>query len=248
MSMIAFYTGASGMRAFQNALDVSAHNMANIQTTGYKARRASFQDLLYSRMNTNVAGNHLVGHGVKQEAIDQLMGQQGLDQTMQPLDFALVGDGFFVVDNRGRTEYTRNGAFNLSIENGVPTLVTNDGAYVLDHSGNNITLTVNPDGSYNTTDLHERLAVVRFPNQWGLSPENNARYTVSTNSGDAQPATPGDPNAASPVELVQGALEYSGVNMGDEMIGIIMAQRAFQMNSRVLQTADQIADEVNNLR
>ncbi|MDL2219725.1 flagellar hook-basal body protein [Ruminococcaceae bacterium OttesenSCG-928-O06] len=246
MSMIAFYTGAAGMRAYQNGMNVTAHNIANVQTTGYKARRAVFQDLLYNRINTNVEGNHLVGHGVKQEKIDQLMGQAGLDQTMYTLDFAIVGDGFFQVDNNGTIEYTRNGAFDLSVENGVPTLVTNDGAYVLDRAGNRITLEQLPDGSFTTDGLADRLGVYTFPNQWGLNPENNARYTVSANSGEAQLAIPGQ--TVKPLEVIQGALEFSGTTLQNEFVNIITYQRAYQISSRVLQTADQIAEELNNLR
>ena len=248
MSMIAFYTGASGMRAFQSGLDVTAHNLANVQTNGYKYRRAAFQDLLYSRMNTNVEGEHLVGHGVKQEYIDQIMTQAGLDQTMNSLDFALVGDGFFAVENRGQVEYTRNGAFDLSVAGDTVSLVTNDGAYVLDRNGNRITVTPEPDGSFDLSGLKDRIGVYTFPNQWGLNPENNARYTISANSGQPQLAIPGAAGANEKLELLQGSLEFSGVDMSTEMVNIITYQRAFQISSRVLQTADQIAEELNNLR
>ncbi len=248
MSLIAFYTGAAGMRAFQSGMDVTAHNLANVQTNGYKNRRAVFQDLLYSRLNTNVEGEHLTGHGVKQEYIDQIMTPAALDQTMNDLDFALVGDGFFAVESRGQLEYTRNGAFDLSVAGDTVSLVTNDGAFVLDANGNRITVAPEPDGTFDLSGLRDRIAVYTFPNQWGLNPENNARYTVSANSGEPVLTVPGDPNAANPLELLQGALEYSGVEMTNEIANIIMYQRAFQINSRVLQTADQMAEELNNLR
>ena len=247
MSMISFYTGAAGMRAFQRKMDVVSHNIANVQTNGYKYRRAAFEDLLYSRINTNVQGEHLVGHGVKQEAIDQIMTQGSLDHTLYDLDFAIVGDGFFQVDHRGATEYTRNGAFDLSMESGVPTLVTNDGAYVLDRAGNRITLE-QVDGKYVTEGLREKLGVYTFDNQWGLEPRNNARYVVSPNSGPAVLTLPEQSTQENPLDVLQGYLERSGVDLGREMIEVIMAQRAFQMSSRVLQTADQIATEINNLR
>jgi flagellar basal body rod protein FlgG len=248
MSMIAFYNGGAGMRAYQEALNVTSHNIANIQTNGYKARRATFQDLLYGRINTNVEGEHLVGHGVRMEHVDQIMVQAGFDQTHYQLDFAIAGDGFFQVNNRGRLEYTRGGAFDLSMENGVPTLVTNDGAYVLDRAGNRITLTQDRDGALSTDGLADRLGVYRFPNQWGLIPQSNARYIVSDNSGAAQLATPATVDEASPLEVIQGALERSGVDLGGEMIDVIMYQRAFQVNSRVLQSADEIASELNSMR
>lgn len=243
---IAFYTGASGMRAFQSAMDVTAHNIANVNTTGYQLRRASFDDLLKSRINTNVEGNHLVGHGVKQEKIDQLFSQSGLDQTMFALDFAIVGEGFFAVDNRGEIEYTRNGAFSLSIEGDNAYLTTNDGAYVLDAQGQKIALSRNADGSYNTDDIRQRLGVFGFSNPYGLIPQSNSRFIISENSGEAQLMQLGADGK--PLEVIQGALEFSGVDLGNEMVNIITYQRAYQMNARVVQTADQMADLVNNLR
>ncbi len=248
MSMIAFYNGASGMRAFQNALDVTSHNIANVQTNGYKLQRPVFQDLLYSRINTNVEGEHLVGHGVKQQYIDQIMGQAGLNQSMHPLDFALVGDGFFQVDNNGTIEYTRNGAFDLSIEEAGPTLVTNDGAYVLDRDGNRIVLPEDAAGNVVTDGLVDVLGVHTFPNQWGLIPQDKSRFIVSENSGEAQLVIPGAVANGASVELLQGALELSGTDLGNEMVNMIMYQRGFQVSSRVLQTADEIANELNNLR
>lgn len=250
MSMIAFYTGTSGMVAFQNKMDVVSHNIANVNTNGYKARRATFQDLLYSRINTNVEGNHLVGHGVQQKYIDDLMHQAGLDQTNYSLDFAIVGNGYFQVDNRGEIEYTRNGTFGISMEGEEGFLVTSDGAYVLDRGGNRIQLDKNEDGSFVVNNLVEQLGVYTFPNQYGLIPQNGARYTESANSGAPQLAIPGEQAAGGEIglEVLQGYLEFSGVDLGHEMVEVIMAQRAFQMNSRVVQTADQMAEVVNNLR
>lgn len=248
MSIIAFYTGASGMRAYQQGLDVVSHNIANVQTTGYKARRATFEDLLYSRMNTNVAGDHLVGHGVKQGYIDQLMTQSGFDQTLHTLDFAINGNAFFQVNNGGQLEYTRNGSFSLSVENNGTYLVTNDGAYVLDRQGNRIALTEDENGGLTTDDLYDRIGLYIFDNQWGLDAHNNSRFTESANSGTPRLVLPNTFANGGNIDLVQGSLEFSGVDLGNEMINVIMYQRAFQMSSRVLQTADQIAEEVNNLR
>lgn len=243
---IAFYTGASGMRAFQSKLDVTAHNIANVQTNGYKARRAAFDDLIRSRIDTNVAGEHLVGHGVKQEYIDQIMSQSSLDQTGYALDFAISGEGFFAVDYRGQTMYTRNGAFDLSVEGNVATLVTNDGGYVLDRNGNRITLPY-VNGSVETEGLADRLGVYNFANPFGLTPQNNARYTVSGNSGAPQLMTVGTAGQED-FEVIQFALENSGVDLTKEIISVINAQRAYQMNARVVQTADELANLVNNLR
>ena len=248
MSMIAFYTGASGMRTFQEKLNVISHNLANVNTYGFKAGRSSFEELLYSRMNTNVEGDHLVGHGVKQAHIDQLMAQSGFDNTTYQLDFAIAGDGFFKVEVDGEEEYTRNGAFTVSVEGGNAMLVSNDGAYVLDRNGGHITVPKDSTGKYDYAKLTSLLGVYTFPNQWGLEPKNNARYAESENSGEAKLAQPGSVANGDKTAVMQGYLERSNVEMANEMVGLTMAQRAFQINSRVLQTADQIAEQLNNLR
>lgn len=246
MSMTAFYTGASGMKAFQSKLDVTAHNIANVQTNGYKARRASFDDLIRSRIDTYVEGEHLVGHGVKQEYIDQIMGQAGLDQTGYALDFAIVGEGFFAVDYRGETMYTRNGAFDLSVDGNLATVVTSDGGYVLDRNGNRITLAFE-NGTVETSGLAERLGIFNFANIYGLTPQNNARFTPSANSGQPFLMTQGTPGQEE-FEVRQFTLENSAVELTQEVISIINAQRAYQMNARVVQTADEMANLLNNLR
>lgn len=246
MSDISFWTGASGMRAFQSKLDVVAHNIANVNTYGYKTRRASFDDLVRNRINTNVEGQHLVGHGVKQEYVDNIMNQSSLDQTGYPLDFAIAGEGFFAVDNRGEREYTRNGAFAISTEGATNYLVTNDGAYVLDKNGQRINIEME-NGQINTGDIADRLGVYGFGNPYGLTPAGSSRYTVSENSGEAVVLGQGAPNQNT-YQIMTQALEFSSVDLSTEMTEIINAQRAFQMNSRVVQTADQIANELNNLR
>lgn len=247
MSSISFWNGASGMRAYQSKLDVVAHNIANVNTSGYKAQRAAFDDLIRTQMNTNVEGNNMVGHGVKQQYIDNLMTPGSLQETGYDLDFAIAGDGFFGVDMNGQREFTRNGAFHLSVANNQATLVTNDGGFVLDKNGQRITLPYT-NGKVDTSGLTQRLGVWGFANPYGLVAENNARFTQSENSGQAALlAQGGTPNVRG-YELKQNYLELSGVELSEQMVEIIEAQRAFQMNSRVVQTADQIAEELNNLR
>ncbi len=243
---IAFYTGASGMRAYQNALDVTSHNIANLQTNGYKRRRPAFEDLLRSRMNTNVAGEHLTGHGVRQHYIDEIMAQGALQQTDYPLDFAIVGHGFFAVDHGGEIQYTRNGAFNLSIEGNTGTLVTDDGAYVLDRTGARIVVPV-VNGQADLSSVRGRLAVYTFANPYGLVPQNNARYTPSDNSGAATLGVIGAPEDGG-YTIVDQALEHSNVELAEQMAEVITSQRAYQLSARVVQTADNIMDIVNNLR
>lgn len=246
MSSISFWNGASGMRAYQSKLDVVAHNIANVNTNGYKTQRAAFDDLIRTQMNTNVEGNNLVGHGVKQQYIDNLMTQGSLQETGFDLDFAIAGEGFFGVDANGVREYTRNGAFHISVAGNQATLVTNDGAFVLDRNGQRIQLPYT-NGQLDTTGLAQRLGVWNFANPYGLVSEDNARFSQSDNSG-APTLTAQAGAGAQRTEVKQYYLELSGVELSKQMVEVIEAQRAFQMNSRVVQTADQIADELNNLR
>lgn len=244
---IAFYTGVTGMRAFQSALDVTSHNIANVNTHGYKVRRASFDDLMRSRINTNVEGQHMVGHGVKQEYVDILQKQSSLDLTDFELDFAIVGEGYFAVEAGGERQYTRAGNFYLSVEGNNAYLVTNEGRYVLDKTGNRIALQADAQGNISTVGLAERLGVYGFANPYGLTSENNSCFLPSANSGEATLLEEGGVGAGG-YKLMQGALEFSSVDLAGEMINVINSQRAYQMNARVVQTADNIADLVNNLR
>ena len=271
---IAFYTGISGMEGYQKKLDVVAHNIANVNTYGYKTRRASFSDLLYTKMNVHsnygltvtekeqqdALGNQvtptepgvtdmaydMVGHGSRVSSVDLLYGQAGLDATGYPLDFAILGEGFFAVDNGGSVEYTRNGAFELQIQGKTAYLVTQDGSYVLDNKGKQIKLKVDENGMPDMEGLSDKLGVYFFSNPYGLTPADSSRYLASTNSGTPTAAR-GRANEPE-YEIKQYALEVSSVDLSDEMVEMIQAQRAFQLNSRVVQTADQIDEIINNLR
>lgn len=249
---ISFYTGVSGMIAHQQELDNISHNIANVNTYGFKTRRAAFSDLLYTEMYTNGERKHLTGHGTKQFANDLVYAQGGLDPTSLPLDFALMGDGLFAVQKEGAIEYTRNGAFSISIEGEKAMLVTGDGAYVLDASGNPIELPTDPVTKMpNAEGLAAKLGVYNFANPYGLIPTNGSRFIPSINSGEAVAAT--QDKAAATVgkpatEVLAGMLERSTVDLGSEMVDVIRAQRAFQLNAKVVQTADQLEEVINSLR
>ncbi|MEG2924139.1 MAG: flagellar hook-basal body protein [Oscillospiraceae bacterium] len=259
---IAFHTGVSGMNAFQEKLNITGNNLANANTVGYKKQGAKFQDLLYTRMNlrTNYPGKaagegedagavggeniKMVGHGVKMGATEVLYGQGGYVATDMPLDFAIQGDGLFAVDNDGKREYTRNGAFHISMDGKSAYLTTADGANVLDSKGRAIKLQMDKDGLPDITGLIDKLGVYHFPNPFGLSPASGSRFTQTGVSGEATAQKQGHIRST----VIQYALENSSVNMADEMVNMIEAQRAFQLNARVVQTADQIDEMVNNLR
>lgn len=166
-----------------------------------------------------------------------------------PFQFALVGDGFFAVDRGGeQLEYTRSGAFNISVQGQKGYLVTTDGGYVLDSKGKPIALDkLENSNLYNLEGLSEKLGVFTFPNPYGLSPRNGSSFVQSDISGAPKAANVAQGQEA-PYKLVQYALESSKVELSQEMTQVILTQRAFQMNARIVQTADQIEEIVNNLR
>lgn len=263
---IAFYTGVSGMMASQSYMDTTANNMANISTTGYKTQNASFQDLLYTKMNIHknyngsqtaavedaeAEGNQdlnaydLVGHGVRIGTVELMYQQGGFLPTQRTLDFAIDGDGLFAVQNNEKeTEYTRNGRFHISIEGKKCYLVNEQGYHVLDRKGKQITLSLDENKNPKTDDLADKLGLYYFDNPYGLEPANGGSFLESANSGEAKAAKSGDERS----EVIQFCLENSNVQLSDQMVNLIQAQRSFQVNSRVVQTADEIEEMINNLR
>ncbi|MCI8622842.1 MAG: flagellar hook-basal body protein [Provencibacterium sp.] len=245
---IAFYSGVSGLVAYQQDMDTIAHNMANVNTVGYKPLRTEFSDLLYTRMAINNEEEKLVGHGVRASKVELLYGQGNLQSTEYPLDFALVGEGFFAVDRgRGTLEYTRNGAFDLSVEGKKTYLVTADGGYVLDGKGKPIEVKRATDGTYDYGDVQDRLGVYRFDNPYGLEVTTGSSFRETDVSGRAEAVQVGR-GEESPYRIVSGAVESSGVNLGQQMVDVIMTQKAYQFNAKIVQTADELEEIVNNLR
>lgn len=240
---IAFYSGVSGLVAYQQQMDTIAHNMANVNTAGYKPMRNEFADLLYTRMAINYPQEKLTGHGVRTSKVELLYGQGNLETTNYPLDFALASEGFFAVDRgSGTVEYTRNGAFDLSVEGNKVYLVTADGGYVLDEKGKPIEAVRAEDGSYDYGAIQEKLGVYQFSNPYGLEWTTGSSFHESAVSGKAEPI----PNHSA--RIISGALERSGVDVGQQMVDVIMTERAYQFNAKIVQTADELEEIVNNLR
>jgi len=240
----AFHAGVSGLLAYQQMLDTIGNNIANVNTVGYKHQTTNFEDLLYVHMNTKSAPELLKGVGTR-AAYTQLHANQGaFVSTEGRLDFAINGDGFFQVDNEGRREFTRAGAFAIGLRNRRAYLTTADGgAYVLDTRGRRIELrTDEKTGQYDFDVLAEQIGIFRFTNPHALSPVSANRYLESEESGKAARDTKKVNN------LVAGYLEQSGTNLSDEMAAMIRAQRAYQVSARVVSTSDQLEDIVNNLR
>ena len=158
---ISFYNGVSGMVAYQESMNRISHNIANSNTVGFKASRSTFSDLLYTKMAVNSEEEPLTGHGIKIEGSQLLYRQGPVIQTGNNLDFALMGDGFFAVERPdGSIEYTRNGAFDISIEGSKGFLVTADGSHVLDARGKFIELERDSkDSPFDLSTLHEQLGI-----------------------------------------------------------------------------------------
>ena len=239
---IAFYNAYTALQAYQQNINTISNNIANTSTNGYKSSTVNFDDLIYTQMDVNNKSNELMqGHGVKASNIQTNFEQGIFVNTSSPTDFAIVGNGFFAVLNKGQIEFTRDGAFNLSIQNDKAFLVRNDGSYVLDRNQKPIELTKNGD-NWDIDAAKDKIAVFQFNHPEGLIRTSNTSYLVSENSGN--PTLVSEESTL----LIQYCIEQSNVELGPQMVALIEGQKAFQLNSRVLQTADQIEEIINNLR
>lgn len=255
--------GATGMLAQQLNVETISNNIANMTTTGYKRQRAEFQDLLYqnqrrvgsasSDAGTIVPSGIQVGTGVKAAAIYRINEQGNINPTGNQLDLAINGQGYFQVElPNGETAYTRDGTFGLSADG---TIVTADGYQVLPGiviPENAIDITVNPNGEVlakidGQVDLQNvgQLQLASFPNTAGLEAIGDNLLMETPASGAAVEANPGAPGFG---RIMQGAVETSNVNIVAEITQLITAQRAYEMNSRVISTTDQMMQSVSQLR
>lgn len=254
---------ATGMLAQQLNVDVISNNISNMNTTGYKRQRAEFQDLLYqnlrrvgsasSEAGTIVPSGIQLGVGVKPASIYRITQQGSLSITNNPLDLAISGKGYFMVElPSGETAYTRAGTFQLSPDGEV---VTADGYVVQpgisippDAIGISINATgevsVNLDGQI-ADQVVGQIELATFPNAGGLDAIGQNLFLETTASGAAVTGTPGTAGYGS---LEQGALEASNVDVVSEITNLITAQRAYEMNSRVIQASDEMMSSAAQLR
>lgn len=254
---------ATGMLAQQLNVDVISNNIANMTTTGYKRQRAEFQDLLYqnlrrvgsasSEAGTIVPSGIQVGVGVKPAAIYRMTGQGALSITDNPLDIAINGQGYFMVElPSGETGYSRAGTFGISADGDV---VTSDGFLVqpgMTIPADAIGITVNASGQVSVNldgqvadQVVGQLQLATFPNPAGLDAIGKNLFLESTASGNAAVGTPGSSGFGS---IEQGALETSNVDVVKEITTMIRAQRAYEMNSRVIQASDEMMSSLAQLR
>lgn len=270
--MRSLWTAASGMKAQQLNVDTISNNLANVNTTGYKKQRLEFKDMLYETMSKatvdpgNGEGrpvNLQVGHGVRPVATVKSYARGNLQSTGNPLDMALDGNGFFVIQGPTGPVYTRDGAFKVSLnEDGEAKLVTADGYPVLNTDDEEIILPaevnlsellvsddgrlsyVNVDGEME--DLEQQIKIVQFRNSPGLEDIGNNFVKQTTASG--APLIEADGDVTSRTKIVQRFLETSNVQVVDEMVSLIIAQRAYDVNSKSIQTSDQMLEQANNLK
>lgn len=256
----ALYSSSAGMQSQQLNLDVIANNLANVNTHGFKRSKIEFQDLLYQTTRTAGAesggGNVLptsmqVGHGSRVVSTSKVFTDGELFQTGEQLDVAIQGDGFFRVTLPDGTEgYTRDGSFKLS---SAGNLVTNDGLPLVGAGQippGTTSITISPSGQVSAVGpggepTTFEIQIVRFPNPGGLDALGRNLYKLSPASGAPEIGTPGSNGFG---ELAQNYLEMSNVKVVEEMVKLIMAQRAYEVNSKAVQASDEMMQQSNNLR
>jgi len=258
----ALYTAASGMTAQQLNLDNVANNLSNSSTAGFRARRLQFQDLMYQDMvmpgaaatqQTTIATGLQMGLGTRPTATEILQTQGEFQSTGNPLDLAIQGQGFFQVQlPDGEIGYTRAGEFHLDAQG---TVVTSDGNPLqptVTIPADAQTITIGTDGTVSVTQPNQTqaqqigsLQLATFANPGGLNSIGQNLFLATTASGDPVIGTPGGSEGLG--TLQQGTLEQSNVSVVDEFIQMILAQRSYEANSKVVSAADQMFQDLNTM-
>ncbi len=256
------WTAATGMHAQTLNIDVLSNNLANVNTSGFKKSRADFQDLLYetrrlagasSSDQTEVPTGIQIGHGTRPAAIQKMFMEGEYKQTKNELDMAIEGDGFFQITMPdGTLGYTRAGAFKLDSEGRV---VNSDG-YLLEPEvsfpSDTITVSIGADGTISILQAGQSqptevgfIELARFVNPAGLNSIGKNLYLETGASGEPLTGTAGEEALGT---IAQGYLEMSNVSVVEEMVNLITAQRAYEVNSKSIQSADEMLQIANNLK
>lgn len=269
--MRSLWTGASGMIAQQTNVDTIANNLANINTTGYKSESVEFKSLLYQTVQKNSYDSDgkkkpvgvQVGLGVRNSAITSNFEQGNFNETGNQWDFALDGKGFFAVQlEDGSIAYTRSGSFAVTVgvngstlcdASGHPVLDTNGSPIVFDPSLQTGMITVDVDGTFYYPDdtgvgqpMGMQMGFTQFNNPAGLNKIGDSLFQVSEASGE--PRAEANDNALKKTGVRQKYIESSNVSAVDAMVDLIVAQRAYEMNSKVITASDTMMQQANNLR
>jgi len=256
----ALYTAASGMNAQQTNIDNVAHNLANVNTTGFKKSRVEFEDLVYQELRAPGAQTSAtteapvglgMGLGTRPVATARNFSAGNLRSTAAPLDLAIEGAGFFKIAlPSGITAYTRAGTFHLDAQG---TIVTADG-YPLEPEitipTDAVSVSISKDGTVSAlvpgqgSSQIGTIETATFANPAGLRPLGGNLFELTTASGDEEAGAPGTDSRGT---LAQGFVEDSNVSVVEEMVNMIIGQRAYEANSRVVKAADEMLSQVNTL-
>ncbi len=258
----ALWTAASGMQSQQLNIDVIANNLANVNTTGFKKSRPDFQDLMYQNLktvgapstsSTQIPSGIQIGLGSKAAAVTKVFTAGNIAQTGNDLDLAIEGDGFFQIKmTDGTTTSTRDGSFKKDNQG---RMVNSDG-YPLTPEiiiPNNATkVTIGNDGTVSVLQAGQStpttvgtIQLATFSNPAGLSSMGHNLYQATDSSGTATTGTAGQNGVGT---IAQGALEMSNVSVMEEMVNMIMSQRAYETNSKAVQAADEMLQQTNNIK
>ena len=256
------FIAATGMEAQTTNIDVIAHNLANVNTNGFKKSRADFQDLLYQSVKMagaesadgiQIPTGIQLGLGVKTAAVQKLFQQGDFVSTDNPLDMVIEGDGFFQISMPdGDTGYTRAGSFKID---GTGRIVNSDG-YPIEPAitlpSDTLEVTISSDGTVSvlqpgttTATSVGQIELAQFINPAGLRALGKNLFTLSGSSGDAATGNPGSDGLGT---INQGMIELSNVNIVEEMVNMIVSQRAYELNSKVVQTSDEMLRMANSLK
>jgi flagellar basal-body rod protein FlgG len=229
----AYYTATNGAMSNQNYLDVLSNNMANLQTEGFKKTKAEFSDLLYTNIREPEGTNSDLksGSGSKINKTDVIFSQGAPYLTGAPTDYAITGEGFFAIQFEEENLFTRGGSFdvtNIDDEN----YLTYQGGYVLNKEEEPIIIE-------NTDDILD-VGVFAFANNADLAQAGNNLYRIANEEAEY--------SLLENAKVLKGYLEASNVEVSEEMVKLIQIQRAFQLNSKIIQTADEIEQTINSLK
>jgi flagellar basal-body rod protein FlgG len=256
------WTAASGMQAQALNLDVISNNLANVNTSGFKKSRADFQDLLYenirpsgvaSSVGTEVPTGIQLGHGSRPAAVQKIFLQGDYQHTGNNLDLAIEGDGFFqILQPNGDVAYSRAGAFKVDSEG---RIVTSDGFLIepeITIPQDTISISIGTDGTVSVLQSGQAtpseigtIELGRFINPAGLRSIGRNLFLQTSASGDVITGTAGEDGFGT---ISQGFLEMSNVNAVEEMVNMIVAQRAYEINSKAIQTSDEMLQIANNVK
>ncbi|MEC1260873.1 flagellar basal body rod protein FlgG [Bacillus swezeyi] len=257
------YSGISGMKNFQTKLDVIANNISNVNTAGYKKSRVTFKDIVSQQLagasastaDRGSVNGQQVGLGGTIGSIDIIHTNSAPSTTGRQLDMTITGDGYFRVGTGDETYYTRSGNFYLSDEG---DLVTVDGLFVLTADDQRINIpadaqsfSIATDGTVTYVDQNNvnqpagQISLATFSNTAGLTKAGDNLYRDSLSSGNPQVVTPGEGSSG---KLQTSALEMSNVDLSEEFSEMIISQRGFQANAKIITTSDEILQELVNLK